>query len=161
MRCPTFRSLLLTPKEVTPMQCDNTQQAAIWHDCGNWFMGWYWSSRGQQPTKNTSLDCMTSCPSLISAWKGRIYLPRNIPGEITVGRELELAGLFGPVIHNLNVPRLQKNRHSNAKSETNKHTKRIMAYNSYLSHCVNGRDEKLSWDKNSKQHDRTSNLKLN
>lgn len=43
-------------------------------------------------------------PSLISVWKGRIYLPRNVPGEITVGRELELAGLFGPVIHNLNVP---------------------------------------------------------
>lgn len=40
-----------------------------------------------------------------------IYLPRDVPGEITVGRELELAGLLGPVIHNLNVPGLHKHRH--------------------------------------------------
>lgn len=32
-----------------------------------------------------------------------VYLSRNVLGEITVWRELELAGVPGLVIHNLNV----------------------------------------------------------
>ena len=35
-----------------------------------------------------------------------MYLAWDIPGEIAVGGELELARLLGPVVDYLNVPRL-------------------------------------------------------
>lgn len=49
---------------------------------------------------------------------GFIYLPWNILGEITVGRALELAGVLGPVIHNLNISRLYKYKHREKKANT-------------------------------------------
>lgn len=58
------------------------------------------------PQRHTQAGCQQS------VGKQRVYLAWNIPGEITVGRELELAGLLGPVIHNLNVSRLHKHRHA-------------------------------------------------
>lgn len=46
-----------------------------------------------------------------------IYLPWNVPRKITVGRKLELTGLLGPVVHDLNVPRLHKYGHKQTQSE--------------------------------------------
>lgn len=48
---------------------------------------------------------------LVKCGLKRIYLAWDVPGEITVGSELEMAGLLGSVIHNLNIPRLHIRRH--------------------------------------------------
>lgn len=78
----------------------------------------------------------------------RRYLSWNVPAEIAVGWELELAGVLGPVIHDLNVSRLQR-----AQVETSAATPAIKIL------AAEKQPEAVGWISTRHQHTNTESLK--